>query len=411
MYVKSCATSDCRFTRYEDIDFHKAEFAVNKLQKRITDALINNKPQKADVIVHNLIHSFYARALAVRKVTTNKGRKTRGVDNILWETSEERFKAIFDLSLRGYKQKPFRRVFTPKPSGGRRPIDIPTMKDRAMCVLLSLALEPFAKLVADEHSFGFRRGKSTKDAIIRLQEVLYEGSDKFWALKTDVESCFNKISRKWIMENIPLDKRFLSQLTEYSYFQGNKLHQSKQGIPQGTAISPVICNLALDGLEKTITDTIEDVHFIRYADDILLVGKSMEMLMKSVNLINRFLESRGLHLSSKKTQIIGINNGVDFLGWNISKKSDEIIIVPAQSNIDSLYGKIERLAEDSLTEGYWSEERIKTLTNIVKRWLNYHVHIVESSYLSKLLSDISELLRDKYGLFITLNQLTGLFGD
>ena len=87
MYVKSCATSDRRSTCYEEIDFRKAKFAVKKLQKQITDALINNKPRKADVLVHNLIHSFYARALAVRKVTTSKGHKTPGVDNILWSTS------------------------------------------------------------------------------------------------------------------------------------------------------------------------------------------------------------------------------------------------------------------------------------------------------------------------------------
>ena len=281
------------------------------------------------------------------------------------------------------------------------------MKDRAIYVLYTLALEPFANLAADEHSFGFRRGKSTRNALIRLQEVLYDGPDKHWVLKTDVESCFNKISRKWIVENIPLDKRLLSQLTDYSYIQGNKLHRSKQGIPQGAAMSPIICNLALDGLEKTIADTIEDVHFIRYADDIVLVGKSKEMLMRSVDVTNRFLESRGLNLSSKKTQIISIDNGVDFLGWNISKKADEIIIVPAQSNIESLYDKIGELAEDSLKEGYWSETRIKTLTNIVQGWLKYHVHIVESSYLSKLLSYILELLRDKYDLFITPDQFTG----
>ena len=131
--AKTCATSDA-IRSWGDIDFSRAEKSVKKLQRRIATAVRNGDFERATIIQHRLIHSFSGKALAVKKVTSNKGKNTAGVDGIIWKTSEEKFNAISSFHRRGYKYSPFRRIYVPKAGGGVRAISIPTMLD-IVCVL------------------------------------------------------------------------------------------------------------------------------------------------------------------------------------------------------------------------------------------------------------------------------------
>ena len=129
---KSCASSDCNGRTWESIDWNKCEQAVNKLQARIVKAQKAGKFGKVKALQWTLTHSFYAKALAVKRVTSNNGKKTSGVDKILWSTPQSKFKAIVTLRRRGYKPQPLKRVNIKKSNGKLRPLGIPTMKDRAM---------------------------------------------------------------------------------------------------------------------------------------------------------------------------------------------------------------------------------------------------------------------------------------
>src|SRR4029453_16138099 len=121
-----------------------------------------------------LTRSMCGRALAVRRVTENQGKKTPGVDGETWSTPEAKTKAVVSLKRRGYQPKPLRRVYIPK-SNGKRALGIPTMRDRAMQTLYQLALDPVSETLADRNSYGFRRGRSTHDAIEQCFTVLNKG--------------------------------------------------------------------------------------------------------------------------------------------------------------------------------------------------------------------------------------------
>ena len=165
MNSKMCATTTNRAKDWESIDFSVAESYVKKLQMRIVKAWKMSKYGKVKSLQHLLTTSFYAKALAIKRVTENQGKKTSGVDGELWLTPQAKYKAIEKLNLRGYKPKPLKRVYIPKKNGKKRPLSIPTMTDRAMQTLYKFALEPIAETTADFNSYGFRAKRCTQDAI------------------------------------------------------------------------------------------------------------------------------------------------------------------------------------------------------------------------------------------------------
>lgn len=138
---------------------------MRRLQARIVKATREKRWNKVKALQHLLTHSSSGKLLAVKRVTENSGKRTSGVDKIIWETPEKKIAAVHSLKSRGYKPLPLRRVYIPKSNGKTRPLGIPTMKDRAMQALYLLALDPVSETTADHASYGFRKGRSTADAI------------------------------------------------------------------------------------------------------------------------------------------------------------------------------------------------------------------------------------------------------
>jgi RNA-directed DNA polymerase len=166
-----------------------------------------------------LSHSFYAKALAIKRVTSNTGKRTAGVDHELWLTPQAKFKAISKLNRRGYTPKPLRRIYIPKKNGKMRPLSIPTMTDRAMQTLYKLTLEPIAEAYADPNSYGFRTGRSTHDAIEQCFTDLNKGKSPQWILEGDIKGCFDHISHEWLLENIPMDTQILYKWLMLSFLR------------------------------------------------------------------------------------------------------------------------------------------------------------------------------------------------
>lgn len=175
-----------------------------------------------------LTHSFYAKALAVKRVTSNKGKNTAGVDHELWKTPKGKFEAIDKLKRRGYKPQPLRRVYIPKKNGKLRPLSIPTMTDRAMQTLYKFALEPLAETLADPNSYGFRIGRSTHDAIGQCFNDLCRADSPQWILEGDIKGCFDHISHSWLMKKYPNGQGNARKMAEM-WLCGNQKNLSDRG--------------------------------------------------------------------------------------------------------------------------------------------------------------------------------------
>ena len=223
---------------WHDIDWAKANRVVRRLQARIVKAVQEGDWRRAKKLQRFLTGSFSGRACAVRRVIENKGKATPGVDGIIWKTPESKTRAVLSLEKRGYKPLPLRRVYIPKANGKQRPLGIPTMKDRAMQALHLLALEPIAETRSDPNSYGFRRGRGTKDAAEQLFINLGKKVSPQWILDADITGCFDNISHEWLMANISMDKDILRKWLKAGFVENQRLFSTDRGTPQGGIITP-----------------------------------------------------------------------------------------------------------------------------------------------------------------------------
>jgi|ERR1700733_839842 len=351
---------------------------VKRLQMRIAKAIKLMKFGKAKALQWILTHSFYAKLLAVKRVTSNKGKKTPGVDGVLWKTPKQKMQAVNTLQRKGYQPLPLKRIHIPKKNGKLRPLGIPTMPDRAQQALHLLALEPVAEILGDKNSYGFRPKRSLHDAIQQCFNVLARKTSSRWILEGDIKTCFDKISHSWMIQNTIMDKYILEKWLKAGYMEKDAFHQTKEGTPQGGIASPTLANIALDGLEKTIKDVTkakDKVHFVRYADDFICTATSKEILeQKVLPEIIKFLKERGLELSLEKTKITHIDDGFDFLGFNLRKYKGKLLIKPAKKGIKSFLEETRETIR-SLIAGS-TVELVMTLNQKIRGWANHYRHCV-----------------------------------
>jgi len=220
------------------IDWTLARREVRRLQMRIAKAVLQSRWNKVRSLQYLLTRSFYAKLLAVKRVTSNQGRNTPGVDGVLWQGVRAKWRAAMSLRRRGYKPKPLRRIYIPKNNGKQRPLSIPTLYDRAMQALYKLALAPVAETLADRNSYGFREGRGCADAIAAAFNALSKPNSATWILEADITSCYDNLCHQWMLENIPMDREVLRKWLQAGYREDGKLYPTRKGAPQGGIITP-----------------------------------------------------------------------------------------------------------------------------------------------------------------------------
>lgn len=365
---------------WESLDWAALHRQVQRLQVRIAKAVKENRNGRAQALQWILTHSFAAKALAVRRVTSNRGKNTPGVDGVVWRTPRQKMLATRSLQRRGYRAQPLRRIHIPKSRGGQRPLGIPTKKDRAMQALYLLALNPVAETRADPNSYGFRLGRSTADALEQCFITLAKSYSAEWVLEGDIESCFDRISHEWLLEHVLIDRSILRSWLTSGYFEEARFFATEQGTPQGGIISPVLANLALDGLEEVARGAAprrSKVNTVRFADDFVITGNSRELLEENIlPAVSAFLAERGLRLSPEKTKITHIDTGFDFLGANVRKYKGKLLIKPSKRNVVGFVRSIREFIRRARSIA--TVEFIRALNRKVRGWAHAFRHLVSS---------------------------------
>ena len=291
------------------------------------------------------------------------------------------------LNRRSYKAMPLRRVYIPKKnSKKKRPLGIPVMKDRAMQALYLMALDPVAETICSKNVYGFRKARSTADAIEEVFNALSMKNSAKWVLEGDIKGCFDNIDHEWLLKNIPTDKQILRQWLKSGLIFKGKFDYTEAGTPQGGIISPCLAVLALNGLEEELKSKFKrkttkgktvrpKVNIIAYADDFIITGDTEVRLRDEIMpVISSFMKERGLELSAEKTLVTHIDDGFDFLGKNVRKYHGKLLIKPSKSNIKAFLRSVHETIDKCLTVK--QEDLIEILNPKIQGWANYHRHKV-----------------------------------
>lgn len=392
-------------TKWKQINWDQVETYINRLQIRIVKAVQENKWRLVRRLQYLITHSFYGKALAVKRVISNKGKNTPGIDGKVWKTDKEKMDAIITLQTNGYRASALRRIYIEKfGKKEKRPLGIPTMKDRAMQAVQLLGLEPVAETLADTVSFGFRKYRSAQDAMAYGFSILCRKDSPQWILEGDIKGCFDNISHKWLEENIRMDAKILKQFMKCGYVYDNELYPTTDGTPQGGIISPTLANMTLDGMENLIkqkywsntkgTNSVKNngkkVHLIKYADDFIVTATDRETLKDIKEMLNIFLGKRGLILSEEKTKLTSIHEGFDFLGWNFRKYNGKLIIKPSNKSIRKIRKTISEVIKENKTST--QENLIYQLNQIIRGWAEYHHSACSKETFSQIDHIIWEML-------------------
>lgn len=382
-------TSEQRQTTWSEIDWAAAEAVVKRLQGRIYRAAAAGRLGQVKNLQKLLVRSTSAKRLAVRRVAQqNAGRTTPGVDGVVCRTPESRTRLTEGLSLRSYRPLPVRRVYIPKSDGKKRPLGIPTIRDRAQQMLVKLALEPEWETRFETNSYGFRPGRCTMDAIVALHATLAPASASGWLLDADISGCFDNIGHGPLLSRLPVFTTAIRRWLKAGTVELGTWNPTATGAPQGGPLSPLLANVALDGMERLFGAEDDQgryvrpsgrrgldhgISLIRYADDLVVTAPTREVLATYVvPKLTTFLGERGLKLSEAKTRIVHIDEGVDFLGFTVRRYRGVVLTTPQKAKLVRHL----RAIGDYLRQHRQAtpSQVIGDLAPLIRGWTNYYRH-------------------------------------
>lgn len=347
-------------------DWKKFQKNLFRLQKRIYKAMQDGDLHKVRSLQRLVLKSRAARMLAVRQVTQlNSGKKTCGVDGVKSLNFELRLNLATELKeANNWEHQGLREVKIPKKNGKIRTLKIPTIRDRAWQCLVKYALEPAHEATFHARSYGFRPGRSTHDAqryVFNNLRSFCNGQNKR-VIELDIEKCFDRINHSAIMTQVIAPQQIKLGLWK-CLKAGVSPEFPAQGTPQGGVVSPLLANIALNG--------IEDIHTsVRYADDMVFFLKPKDNAEKILEQVQQFLSERGMNVSAEKTKITRTTAGFDFLGWHFKvQKNGKFRSTPSEDNYDKFRKKVKAIVNNPVLA---TAAKAKKLAPIIRGWRNYH---------------------------------------
>ena len=362
-----CVSVSSDITDWDNINWYSVEKYVDKQQKRIYEAEVNKDKRKVRNIQRMLTNSRAVLLLAVRRVTEiNKGRNTPGPDGFLAKTSKEKGELVDRLSKKNiynYIPSPTRRIYIPKKNGKKRPLSIPSITDRIYQEIIRIILEPQMEARFEPTSYGFRPKRGVYDAIERIF-LNIKGNKWCWVLEGDFKGCFDNLSHDFILKQLKgfTLKGVVERILKAGYLDNNVFNETIKGTPQGGLLSPLSANIALTGLEEYLNITYKEIkhdknddeyvtyatkgdyRVVRYADDFVIFAKTKEEINEVRNILEPYLDERGLELAEDKTKSTHPHKGFNFLGFNCrlykSQNRYKCLIKPSKESIKKAKRKI-----------------------------------------------------------------------
>jgi RNA-directed DNA polymerase len=384
---------------WDAVDWRAVEDEVRRLRQRIFAATRAEDYKRVRSLQRLMLRSLSNTLLSVRQVTErNAGRLTPGVDGRVVLSSADKERLVIELQWSPRRTRPVRRVFIPKANGKLRPLGIPVISDRAQQARVRNALEPEWEARFEARSYGFRPGRGCHDAIEAIYQVV-KGKDpkRQWILDADLQGAFDHIDHDLVLGLIGSfpGRGMIRAWLQAGVIEDGRFAATEEGAPQGGVISPLLLNITLHGMEAAAgvryrtrgggrTETAYDAPaLVRYADDLLAFCHSRQQAEEVKRKLAEWLRPRGLIFNEAKTRIVHVNQGCDFLGFNIRRYHGKLPLIKPSNDA------VRRIRERLRTEmrallGSNAASVMRTLTPIIKGWAAYYRTQVSSEVFSAL---------------------------
>ena len=381
---------------WRQVDWRQAEENVRRLRQRIFTASKAGDLPRVRRLQKLMLRSHSNTLMSVRRVTErNAGRLTAGVDGEVVLTPEAKTELVLRVqdSREPFKALPVRRVYIPKPGGKKRPLGIPTILDRVHQARIVNALEPEWEARFEPKSYGFRPGRGCHDAIEAVFQVGKGKSPRrLWVLDADLAGAFDRIGHDHILTMIGSfpARGMIRQWLKAGVVEQGRLSRTEEGTPQGGVASPLLLNIALHGMEQAAgalygADQCAKKGtpvLIRYADDFLVHCHTRQQALEVKARLAEWLTPRGLAFNDDKTKVVSLNEGFDFLGFNVRRYRRKLLIKPSKAAIR----RIRKRLRDELRSllGSNAQAVIKRFNPIIRGWANYYRTQVSAAAFGKL---------------------------
>lgn len=379
-----------------DIDWDQANREVRRLRQRIFAASRDGDVKRLRNLQKLALRSLANARVSVRRVTeVNAGRLTPGVDGrvVLEAPEKAELAATVQKQARSWTAQPVRRVFVPKPGTKKsRPLGIPVISDRAVQAMVVTALEPEWEARFEPKSYGFRPGRGCQDAIAAIfWTVAGTRTKRRWALDADLEAAFDHADHDHILGllgSFP-GREVVARWLTAGVIGPDGYRPTTEGVPQGSVVSPLLFNIALHGMEEaagtvygwnpyrkseeTVTGTPV---LVRYCDDFVALCDSREQAEQVKARLTPWLAARGLAFNEDKTRVVHLDEGLDFLGFNIRRHGPKLIIKPSQDAVKRVRARL--AAAMKALRGANASAVIRTLNPIIRGWAAYYRGVVST---------------------------------